>query len=165
MNTVDQVVKVGIADLKLTCSPELLRTSGLGSCVGVVIYDPSLKIAGMAHVMLPDSELNRNPAQNMWKFADTAVEALYHLLLKNGARKYNLKAKIAGGAQMFTFTNQDDKMRIGVRNVEGVKKALKKYKIPLISEDTGGNNGRTIEFSPETCILKVKTANKVELEI
>lgn len=165
MNAMNQIIKVGIADLKITESPDILRTSGLGSCVGVVIYDATVKIAGMAHVMLPDSNMNRNPSQNKWKFADTAIDDLYFSLLEKGVRKYALKAKIAGGAQMFSFTVQDDKLRIGARNIEAVIESLNKYRIPIVSQDTGGNSGRTIEFSPETSILKIRTVNKGEKEI
>lgn len=165
MNAVNQVIKVGIADLKITQSPDVLRTSGLGSCVGVVIYDSAIKIAGMAHIMLPDSSMNRNAAQSKWKFADTAIDDLYASLLKRGARKYGLKAKIAGGAQMFAFAVQDDKLRIGARNIEAVIETLNKYHIPVVSQDTGGNSGRTIEFSPETGMLRIRTVNKGEMEI
>src|SRR5690625_4529371 len=86
------VVKVGIADLNIVKAPNMIRTSGLGSCVGVVIYDLPNKIAGLAHVMLPDSALAKEPKKNIYKYADTAVVYLIELLLKNGASKYSLKA-------------------------------------------------------------------------
>lgn len=165
MNIAAQVVKVGIADLKIVSAPEVLRTSGLGSCVGVVIYDVSTKVAGMAHIMLPDSGMNRSPQQNRWKFADTAIEDLYSLMMEKGVRKYALKAKIAGGSQMFSFPGQSDKLRIGARNIEAVLHSLKEYRIPVIGQDTGGNSGRTIEFYPDTGILKIRTVNKGEIEI
>lgn len=165
MSLVSQVIRVGIADLKLARSPDLLRTSGLGSCVGVVIYDSTFKLAGMAHVMLPDSHLNKNAAQNRWKFADTAIDDLYKLLIENGARKHALKAKIAGGAQMFAFNSGTDKVSIGNRNVEAVMQGLKKYRVPLTGRDTGGNSGRTIEFHPASGVLKIKTIHKGESEI
>ncbi|SEN57915.1 chemotaxis protein CheD [Amphibacillus marinus] len=155
-----QVVKVGIADLKFAKSPDILRTSGLGSCVGVVIYDQGLKMAGMAHVMLPESKQAKKTNQNMYKYADTAIPILIEALIKDGARKFALKAKLAGGAQMFSFTSKNDMLRVGERNIQAVKDQLEIYRIPIISEDISGNSGRTIEFSLETCLLNVRTVSK-----
>lgn len=153
-----QVVKVGIAQMDIAREPATIRTSGLGSCVGVVLYDESRKLAGLVHVMLPDSSLNRTPQINEAKFADTGVVAMVALLKRNGALR--LKAKIAGGAQMFQFTSDKDSMRIGPRNVDAVKEQLRKLAIQLVAEDTGGNSGRTIEFDPATSILHIRTVNQ-----
>ena len=165
VSNLNEVVKVGIAQMDVVKVPRTIRTSGLGSCVGVVIYDESKKIAGMVHVMLPDSSLNRTNAINVAKIADTGILTLVDILKREGVQSYKMKAKIAGGAQMFQFTSDKDSMRIGPRNVEAVKAQLKKLNIPIISEDTGGNSGRTIEFSPETNILNVRTVNKGVSEI
>ncbi|WP_138414795.1 chemotaxis protein CheD [Aquibacillus sediminis] len=154
------VVKVGIADLKVAKSPELLRTSGLGSCVGVVIYDLSSKIAGLAHIMLPSSELSKDKNQNQMKYADTAIDLLVQLLIDQGAKTYAMKSKLAGGAQMFTFTSSNDTLRVGKRNTEAVLKRLEKHRIPVIAKDVGGNSGRTIEFNTDTGMLKIKTVNQ-----
>ncbi|WP_139364901.1 chemotaxis protein CheD [Sutcliffiella halmapala] len=155
------VTKVGIAEMNIVQAPHSIRTSGLGSCVGVVIYDNSAKIAGMVHVMLPESSLARTSTFNSCKYADTGVDHLLETLLLKGARLYQLKAKIAGGAQMFQFTSKSsDMMRIGPRNVEAVKARLEANNIPLIGEDCGGNSGRTIEFYPESGKLMIKTVNK-----
>lgn len=156
------VVKVGIADLKTVKAPDTIRTSGLGSCVGCVIYDPVKKLAGMAHIMLPDSNLSRQRRINSYKYADTALDILLEELLKLGARKAMLKAKIAGGAQMFKFAPASDMMRIGPRNVEAVQAKLKMAGIPIVSSDVGGDCGRTIEFFPETGKLFIRTVNKGE---
>lgn len=155
-----QVVKVGIADMNIVKTPDHIRTSGLGSCVGVVIYDQAKELAGLAHVMLPDSSLAKGGTINIAKYADTAVKELVDRLIKNGARQYSLKAKIAGGAQMFQYTSSNDMMRIGPRNVEAVKKELSILRIGIIAEDVGGNSGRTIEFDPKTCLLNIRTVNK-----
>lgn len=159
------VVKVGIAQMDVVKIPNTIRTSGLGSCVGVVIYDEVKKIAGMVHVMLPDSSLSRTESLNVAKFADTGVTSLVEQLKREGVQSFKLKAKIAGGAQMFQFTSDKDSMRIGPRNVEAVKAQLKKLNIPIVAEDTGGNSGRTIEFNPETNMLNVRTVNQGVREI
>ncbi|GLC87377.1 chemotaxis protein CheD [Lysinibacillus piscis] len=165
LNSSGQVVKVGIAQMDVVKLPNTIRTSGLGSCVGVVLYDESRKIAGLIHVMLPDSSLGRTEAINVAKFADTGITAMIDLLKLEGVQKFKLKAKIAGGAQMFQFTSDKDSMRIGPRNVEAVKSELKRHGIPLVAEATGGNSGRTIEFDPATSMLNIRTVNQGVSEI
>lgn len=159
-----RVVRVGIADMNIVKYPETIRTSGLGSCVGVVLYDEKSKTAGMLHVMLPDSSLDRSNKINEAKFADTGVYALMELLKAEGVRPMSLKAKIAGGAQMFQFGSSDT-IRIGPRNIEAVKNELKRLSIRIVSEDTGGSSGRTIEFDPATSMLAIRTVNKGTSEI
>lgn len=154
------IEKVGIADMKIVRTPDHIRTSGLGSCVGLVIYDLEKNIAGLAHVMLPESSLSKVSHFNPAKYADTAVEDLVSRLISNGARRISLRAKIAGGAQMFQFVTNNEMMRIGPRNVEAVKKELCRLKITIVSEDVGGNNGRTIEFDPCSACLQIRTVNQ-----
>lgn len=159
-----EVVRVGIADLNIVKEPDTIRTSGLGSCVGVVLYDESKKVAGLLHVMLPDSSLAKSDKVNVAKFADTGVAALIELLKVEGVRPMSLKAKIAGGSQMFQFGSSDT-IRIGPRNVEAVKSELKRMGIRLMAEDTGGSSGRTIEFDPATCLLNIRTVNQGSVNI
>lgn len=151
-----EYIKVGMADLKVASTPMVLTTLGLGSCVGIALYDPIKKLGGLAHIMLPDSSQIKNN-QNLAKFADTGFKELLRQMEKEGANRNRLVAKIAGGAQMFNFPNTDDSMRIGVRNTLAVKSLLENYKIPLIAEETGENYGRTIELHTETGRLVVKT--------
>lgn len=165
LSNANQVIKVGIAQMDVVKAPNTIRTSGLGSCVGVILYDESKQIAGLIHVMLPDSSLGRSDAVNVAKFADTGIKALIELLKLEGVHVFRLKAKIAGGAQMFQFTSDKDSMRIGPRNVEAVKVELRKNSIPLVAEDTGGNSGRTIEFDPITSKLNIRTVNQGVSEI
>ncbi|MFT4413586.1 chemotaxis protein CheD [Fredinandcohnia humi] len=159
------VIKVGIADMNVVTAPNTIRTSGLGSCVGVVIFDQVHKVAGLAHIMLPSSTLSKADNLNRAKYADTAIEELLQLIGKSGGKSHSLKAKMAGGAQMFQFQNGSDIMRIGPRNVEAVSLELNRFKIPLISSDVGGSSGRTIEFDPQTTMLKIRTVNQGTKEI
>ena len=95
------VVKVGMADLNVCASPDSIITMGLGSCIGVVLWDPVSKVCGMVHVMLPDSKaISQNTSRA--KFADTGIEELLEKVLLSGATRARLVAKIAGGAQMFS---------------------------------------------------------------
>lgn len=156
-------IKVGMADANVCKPPDVIATLGLGSCVGVVLYDPDKKIAGLVHVMLPDSTKIINNT-NKYKFADTGIDKLIYDMEHIGAIKKNLVAKIAGGAQMFSFKNNNEMMRIGDRNVEATKDKLNNLGIPLLAEDTGANYGRTIEFYPDTGLLHIKSVGK-ELRI
>ncbi|WP_054635322.1 chemotaxis protein CheD [Thalassobacillus sp. C254] len=154
------IVKVWMADLNIAIAPQLIQTSGLGSCVSVVLYDEEAKAAGMAHIMLPSSRLHASGECNRAKYADSAIEDLYSLLIYHGARRNKVKAKIAGGAQMFEAASSA--LRIGPRNVEAVKETLKKMHIFLAAEDTGGKSGRTVLFDPATSHLSIRTVNAEE---
>lgn len=164
MVTLKEVIRVGIADMNIVKEPQTIRTSGLGSCVGVVLYDQRKKIAGLLHVMLPDSSLAKSGSINVAKFADTGIYGLMELLKLEGVRPMSLKAKIAGGAQMFQFGSSDT-IRIGPRNIEAVKNELKRLSIPIVAEDVGGSSGRTIEFDPLTSMLSIRTVNQGTVEI
>lgn len=159
-----ELIKVGMADYKVGRSPASLISYGLGSCVGIALYDAVTKVGGLAHIMLPDSTQARS-AENIAKFADTALPAMLNEIIKLGANKSRITAKIAGGAQMFTFTNATDIMRVGERNAEAVRIMLKKLDIRLLAEDTGGNYGRTVELRLETGSFRVKTIDKGEKEL
>jgi len=151
-----EIVKVGMADLACVRSPGILTTLGLGSCVGIAFYDRVKKIAGLAHIMLPSS-LDIKNNSNKSKFADTAIDVLLQEMISLGANKKSIVCKLAGGAQMFSFHNKSDILRIGERNVQASKKKIEDYGIPLIAEDVGGNFGRTIELNSEDGLLLIKT--------
>ncbi|HEX6922248.1 MAG TPA: chemotaxis protein CheD [Bacillales bacterium] len=165
MNSIQSIVKVGIAEMDIAVSPQVIRTIGLGSCVGVVVYDPWLRAAALAHVMLPDSSLAKGNAANPAKFADLAVEELVKMLMHKGSKGRGLKAKLAGGAQMFQSLAMSEAARIGPRNVEEVERQLARLGIEKVAADVGGNSGRTIEFDPEREILQVRTVYKEAIEI
>lgn len=149
-------IKVGIADLNTAFSPDRIITVGLGSCIGIAIYDNAKSLGGLAHIMLPDSTQFNN-VTNPLKFADLAVPILIEKLEKLGASRRNLKAKIAGGASMFNFSDKSMIMDIGNRNGIAVKNALKEYSIPILGEDIGGNKGRTMILDAGSGDVKIKT--------
>ncbi len=154
-----EMIKVGMADLNVCKPPNALTTLGLGSCIGIVLYDPITKVSGLAHIMLPDStQIKKN--ENKAKFADTAIVELVSVMGRMGARRSRLVAKIAGGAQMFAFKDSKDIMRIGERNAEATRKKLKELNIPLLAEDCGNNYGRTMEFYAETGEVLIKTIGR-----
>ena len=159
-----EIIKVGMADLKVVKSPNGVTTLGLGSCVGIAVRDPVTKIGGLAHIMLPDSTAIRNNA-NIPKFADTGIEELVKQIVALGASRTRLVAKIAGGAQMFSFSSKSDMIRVGERNVVACKKKLAEMKIPILAEDTGDSYGRTVIFYPETGDFVIRAVGKSETVI
>jgi chemotaxis protein CheD len=148
-----------MADLKAVKNPGVLTTLGLGSCVGIALYDTRTKVAGLAHIMLPDSKQIQNNS-NIAKFADTAMVQLIKDMERLGASRMGMKAKIAGGAQMFAFNAANDNLRIGDRNVEATIQLLKQFSIPLIARETGDNYGRTVELYADDGRFVIKSVGR-----
>jgi len=150
------IVEVGMAEMKMSDSPHVLVTRGLGSCIGIAMYDPIKKIGGLAHAMLPcfaTAKLKSNPA----KFVDSVIPMMIEEFKKKGTVLRNLKAKIFGGAHMFSSIPVNSPFNIGVKNIKAAHALLDNSSIKIIAEDTGGNYGRTIFFDLETGKVKVKT--------
>lgn len=144
---------VGMAEYAISRDPqEVLCILGLGSCIGLCLYDELKGIAGMVHILLPEQIPGQN---NPFKFADTAVPALLGEMEKAGARAKNILAKISGGARM--FSGSDSLFDIGQRNAEAVKRILGNLRILLQGEDVGGSRGRSVFFYVENGKLEVKT--------
>ncbi|MCX7715745.1 MAG: chemotaxis protein CheD [Clostridia bacterium] len=156
------VIKVGIADLNTACSPDVLISYALGSCVGICLYDGVTKIAGMAHILLPQKPEHDG---NLMKYANTAIPLLVDEMEKLSASKARLTAKIAGGANMFSGILTASTSQIGERNIAETKATLDRLGIKIVGEDTGGNYGRTIEFNSENGILYVRSLSKQNIEI
>ena len=149
-------VQVGIAELAVSEGDDTLKSYGLGSCLAIALYDPDSDIGGLAHVMLPDGDAVENSDEKPGKYADTAIRALLRRMVERGASYTSVEAKIAGGSDMFEFESFDES--VGKRNVDAAKEELEKLGVPLIAEDVGGNYGRTIEFTPGTGTVVVRTS-------
>ncbi len=140
-------VKVLIGQVCITRTPNLLE-SVLGSCIGLVIYDPVISLAGMAHILLPDSS-GKSAGDLPGKYADHAVLCLKRALVKHGGNEKRLKAKYAGGAKMFSDMKNPFQRDIGSNNINAVQTLLREYNIPVVSSDTGGSVGRRVCFAIE----------------
>lgn len=152
-------IRVGIADYKTGRTPDKIMTIGLGSCVGIALYDSINKIGGLAHIMLPDSSQFSN-VTNPAKFADLAIPSLLRKMEAIGANKRMITAKIGGGASMFNFSDKNLILDIGSRNVKSVKEVLARLSIPIRGEDTGGNQGRTMVLEAETGRTYIKMVSR-----
>ncbi len=171
MAVLEQSVNLG--EVKYSQNEDVLVCYGLGSCVGVVIYDSYTKIAAMGHVVLPTNSkgdqntqatsyfaVDKSPA----RYADSGVWYLFENLLKKGAKKNNLKAKIAGGASVLAIPifDKGSNAEIGQRNLSIVKKVLDEIKVPLVAEDVGGNKGRTMRFYNEDARVEISTVGAIK---
>lgn len=155
-STQPERIKVGIAEYKVASGEAVLTTSGLGSCLGVGLYDPETKDVGLVHVMLPSRE--EMAGGNEAKFADSGIRELVAAMERNGADRDRMRAKIAGGSDMLDFSENGS--GIGVRNVEVGRRVLSEFDIPLDGEDVGGEHGRSLRFEATTGDLIVKSANR-----
>lgn len=153
-----RMVTIGIADLGVAGSPDILRTI-LGSCVGICLYDQTARLAGMAHIMLPEMK-DRN--SNARKYAVTAIPMLIGEMEKSGADSARIVAKIVGGAAMFKISENSIMGEIGKNNVKKVREVLEEQRIEIIAEDVGGDYGRTIDFYSEDGRLKIKSLGRPE---
>ena len=136
---------VGIADMKMAKREGMLITYALGSCIGICLYDPLLKLGALVHIMLPlNMEAGR---QHPLKYADTGLRETLRQMEAKGASRGRITVKIAGGAKMFDVKG-GNLGNIGQRNVESVHTVLKQEGIRLLAEDVGGSVARTLLFDP-----------------
>lgn len=155
----DEQVIVGIAEGRVAVSPQILVTYALGSCVGICLFDSVKRVAGMAHILLPNRALSLEQ-RNPYKFADSGIESLLAAMEREGARRSRISAKIAGGARMFQTNGSSE--GIGEKNIRAVKVSLKQLGIRIVAEDTGENYGRTVYFYSETGMLKISSVKQKE---
>ena len=158
------VIRVGIADAKIISAPDSIMTIGLGSCVGIALYDTVKKITALIHIMLPDSHVFKK-ITNPYKFADLAIPLILEEMIKRGCNKSNVVAKIAGGASMFKFSEKSINSDIGNRNIEAVRKAITREGITVASEDVGGSKGRSMFVESETGRVLIRIVGEGTKEI
>jgi chemotaxis protein CheD len=135
-------VMIGIGEFHVGSGP--MMTIGLGSCIGLTMYDRDLRIGAMVHIMLPEST---GRADRPGKYADTAVPLLLGKLADRGSERSSLIVKMAGGACMFEYFSNN--LNIGERNATKVRAVLAEQNLRLRSEEVGGKIGRTVAFYPD----------------
>ena len=154
---------VGIGEFQVGQATGSIVTRGLGSCVGITLWDRHLRIGGLAHIMLPDSR-EFSSYSNANKFADLALPALYgDIKSRSGLRSPDLIAKLAGGAKMFAFSSDRPGFDIGYRNVIMVRRMLASMSIPIVADDTGGSWGRTMILDLTSGDVRIRTVGKGEM--
>lgn len=157
----DKKLVVGIADMKMAQGEGMLITYALGSCVGICLYDPLIRLAALVHVMLPlNMETNR---KSPLKYADTGIRETLRQMEAHGGMRPRIVAKMAGGARMFDVPGGGNLGNIGQRNIESAHMVLRKEGIRLLREDVGGTTARTLLFDTESGQACVRSFGKPEL--
>lgn len=160
----EQIIDVGISDKKIAKAPVKLITRGLGSCVGITLYDPVQKAGGMAHAMLPDVDramANVNPL----RFVNHVIKVMVEELENGGCLRKDLQAKLFGGAHMFGFLSSESVLNVGDKNAEMAKAILTEMGINILANETGGTFGRTITLDLENGKVLIKTIAWGEKEV
>lgn len=160
MESHEHDTRVGISDYKIAQGPGRLITVGLGSCIGTIIYDEQTHIAGLSHIMLPDSHPFEGKSNNikLEKFANLALPKMVEDL-RHQTGSHMLRAKVVGGANMFNFSTSSQTGNIGQRNIEAVEQMLTELHIPIVAKHVGGHSGRTMIVDLVTFDTCVKIVN------
>jgi chemotaxis protein CheD len=175
MDKQNKIIDVGMSDMKAATNPHILRSSGIGSCVVVTLYDSQKRIGAMAHPMLALPSNQQSVTSNQYnekeklpvtdyslqvtrdlRFVENAIDTMILELSKMGVNKKQLEAKIVGGANMFKVFDKNP-YSIGIHNAEIAQKKLEKEGIKIVANDTGGSVGRSVAFDLTTGLVEVKT--------
>lgn len=163
MITKAEEIIVEVASYHIARPPLVLECIGLGSCIGITLYDAKHNTGALAHAMLP-RYLEGRDKNNGAKYVDSAIYLMVDDLQRKGSRKRDLVAKMVGGAQMFAFTGPETH-DIGKHNIEVATTTLKKEGIPVKGKDVGGRLGRTIRFDLETGKIEIRKGKEIPIEI
>lgn len=160
----EQIIEVGISDRKIASAPVKLITRGLGSCLGITLYDPVKKMGGMAHAMLPD--INNALIINIpLRFVNYVIKDMAQELENRGCLRKRIEAKLFGGAHMFGFISSQSVLNVGDKNIEMAKITLSELGINVTVNETSGTFGRTITLNLETGKVLIKTVSWGEREV
>jgi len=151
--------RVGISEYRVAEAPDVLVTYGLGSCLGITLYDPEAKVGGLAHTLLPAPRSGLENSR-LTKFVESSIRIMADELCTMGGERQRIEAKIIGGANMFTSLHIAPEETIGNRNILSARETLAALGIALISEDVGGAYGRTVEFDLSTGKVLVRSVSQ-----
>ncbi|HEY2856211.1 MAG TPA: chemotaxis protein CheD [Gemmatimonadaceae bacterium] len=152
-------IRVKVADFAVARDEQTLITIGLGSCVAIMLYDAAARIGGLAHTLLPDESMARDRS-NPAKFAASAVALLLAEMTRLGADARRVRAKLVGGASMFSNLLPKGSINIGDRNVLAARQALGRCDVPIDAEDVGSDHGRSVHFHLEDGRVEVRSLKK-----
>lgn len=154
------IVEIPMGGLGFTTPEKTTLQTFVGSCVAICLYDTTAQIAAMAHIMLPKNNTNDPNPKPEAKFADVAIKIMLDKLQTSGVRLNRLKAKMAGGANIFQNEGRPNVFNIGTRNAEAIKSLLDEQKIPIVAQDIGSISGRWITFDITSAEMKIKDRTK-----
>jgi chemotaxis protein CheD len=152
------LIEVQMGKMELAQVPERLVTRGLGSCLGITMYDPIKKTGAMIHPMLPDMDKSKIKS-NASRFVNSGILLALQELEKKGCFRSRLEVKVFGGAHMFSFINTDSALNVGQKNIEMAHAVFKELNIKILVEEVGGTFGRTVELDTDSGKVLVKTVS------
>lgn len=159
------MIVLGVGEFGATRQPgSVIKTYALGSCVALILMDPRTRSVGMAHIALPESEVNRDRAKERpGYFADTGIPALLRAMAKCGCKgPRGVMAKLVGGAKVMDDNNI---FNIGKRNVLAIKKILWQHGMGAVAEDIGGSISRTVQVDVDSGRVIISSSNRSTWEI
>ena len=158
------MIIVGIAEMRVSHDPKVsLITYSLGSCLGIAIYDPAVRVGGMLHAMLPEADLGADNARKSPSlFVDSGVAMLFRSAYKLGADKRRIIVKAAGGAELL---DEDRFFGIGHRNHESLTEILQRNGVALTASAVGGNASRTMRLDMATGKISITIPGQPEFEL
>lgn len=159
----DKIIYLQTSDMTACSNPKVLMSLGCGSCVVITLYDSVKRVGAMAHPMLPLppgrqalGSSREHLGSGVYRYVESAIDAMLEELTKLGAVKSRLEAKLVGGASMFKVFDKNPES-IGAQNVEAAKRKLEKEGIKIVANDTGGSVGRSVAFDLVTGLVEIKT--------
>jgi chemotaxis protein CheD len=163
MGSENNSLAVGLGEIKISRLPtDILVAYGLGSCVGVGMYDPITRVAGLLHAVLPE---HINHGENSAKYVDTGISDLVAGMEKNGAVRSRLTVRIAGGAHMLNAPGFKQALNIGERNTAAALATLAALNLRVAAQDCGGNLGRTVRLYVATGRMTVRAMGNPERDL
>jgi chemotaxis protein CheD len=154
---------VGLGEIKISRNPtDILVAYGLGSCVGVGVYDPITHVAGLLHAVLPEQ---LNNAERSAKYVDVGIAELLSSVEKNGGLRGRLTVRLAGGAHMLNAPGFKQTLNIGERNVVAALATLANLNLKIAAQDVGGNLGRTVRLYVANGRLTVRAMGSPERDL
>jgi chemotaxis protein CheD len=149
---------VRMGELAISDTPgDVLVSLGLGSCIGLALVDKRAGVAGLAHIVLPETSGDPKP-EAMNKFADHAVPALVDGMVERGASRVFMQAALVGGASMFAAAG----LEVGQRNAVAVRELVAERRLNVVAEAVGGSRGRTVRVDVASGTVSVREAGGVE---
>jgi chemotaxis protein CheD len=157
-------IPVGLGEIKISHDPKVVLVAfGLGSCLGIGMYDSVVGVAGLLHAILPAPQNGSNERSS--KYVSSGVQMLLEDVVRAGAVPARLKIRMAGGAQMLVAPGFSQVLNIGPRNVEAAYLVMKSLNLKILGQEVGGTTGRTVRFYPADGRMTIRTVGNQEREI
>lgn len=147
-------------ELAVSEEGDVLMSLALGSSLAICMYDQERRIGGMVHTLLPWKRQEVSGEGDGLRYVDTSVQVLCDTMVSRGACRQNLRAKLAGGARIFSFSREEGRREVGTENILCARQKLQELGIPVVSEDTGENYGRSVYFHSDDGRLEIETVNR-----